>query len=525
MERGLRPDKLEILLTSPEASRVFKHWLYVFTRFKETIEASENAYLGILANSLSCENFEIIVDCTTFDEALNTLKDAFIKPANEVVARHHLSTGNQTSSENIDEYLRALYKLRVDCNFRSVSAEEYKNEYIRDTFITSLNSQQIRTRLLENNSLDLTNAVNQARSLEIAFRDSHSYQESSDISSSAQVIEPEEPKVDNDYPVTTTGDVCAATDSNIIKNQCYFCGGDRHSRSACPARNSTCRKCRKLGHYARVCRRKTGNAVSAFSVLACVPDVLKKSFIDVTLNGENVNALIDTGSSENFVSEAIVHLLKISTSYSGVVSLASSSYQSVIDKVCYCDIKVRGRLYFRIKLLIMKQLCTDVVLGLPFLTKHSNINLRYDGPEPSLDICALTALSITPPRVFSSLSSDCRPKATKSRKFGVKDSDFIRSEINRLLSEDIIENSQSPWRAQVLIVNQRNKRPLVIDYSQTINKFTYLDAYPLPSIDDLVNKIANYKFFSTIDLKSAYHLVPLLKEERHYTAFEANGRL
>ncbi|KAL7639654.1 UNVERIFIED_CONTAM: hypothetical protein RMT77_010157 [Armadillidium vulgare] len=313
MERGLRPEKLEVLPTSPEAPRVFKHWLYVFTRFKETVEASENAYLGILANSLSSENFEIIADCTTFVEALNTLKDAFIRPANEVVARHHLSTRKQTSSETIDEYLRALYKLSVDCNFRSVSAEEYRNEYIRDTFITGLNSQQIRTRLLENKSLNLTNAVNQARSLEIAFRDSHFYQGSLDISSSAQVVELEEPKIATDYTATTTGDVCAASVPNTGKTLCYFCGGDRHSRSACPARNATCRKCQKLGHYARVCRCKTGNAVSAFSVLACVPDVLKKSFIDVTLNGRNVNALIDTGSSENFVSEAIVQRLKIST--------------------------------------------------------------------------------------------------------------------------------------------------------------------------------------------------------------------
>ena len=63
---------------------------------------------------------------------------------------------------------------------------------------------------------------------------------------------------------------------------------------------------------------------------------------------------------------------------------------------------------------------------------------------------------------------------------------------------------------------------MVIDYSQTINRFTQLDAFPLPHISDMINDIAQYRVFSTIDLQSAYHQVPLRKEERPYTAFEAS---
>lgn len=65
----------------------------------------------------------------------------------------------------------------------------------------------------------------------------------------------------------------------------------------------------------------------------------------------------------------------------------------------------------------------------------------------------------------------------------------------------------------------------MIDYSQTINKFTLLNAYPLPKIETLVNKLAQYDLFSTIDLKSAYHQIPILENERPFTAFEADGQL
>ena len=77
----------------------------------------------------------------------------------------------------------------------------------------------------------------------------------------------------------------------------------------------------------------------------------------------------------------------------------------------------------------------------------------------------------------------------------------------------------------LLTKDERHKRRMVIDYSQTINRFTALDAYPLPRIDQQVNELAKCKWFSTLDLKSAYYQVPLATEDRAYTVFEADGKL
>ena len=63
---------------------------------------------------------------------------------------------------------------------------------------------------------------------------------------------------------------------------------------------------------------------------------------------------------------------------------------------------------------------------------------------------------------------------------------------------------------------------MVKDYSMTINKFTLPDAYPLPKIDELTDCLAQYSFFSTLDLKSAYHQILLRDNERQYRAFKAN---
>ena len=41
----------------------------------------------------------------------------------------------------------------------------------------------------------------------------------------------------------------------------------------------------------------------------------------------------------------------------------------------------------------------------------------------------------------------------------------------------------------------------------------------------MVNKISKYSVFSTVDLKSAYHQIPLKEEDKQYTAFQSGNKL
>ena len=88
-------------------------------------------------------------------------------------------------------------------------------------------------------------------------------------------------------------------------------------------------------------------------------------------------------------------------------------------------------------------------------------------------------------------------------------------------------STNSPWRAQVVITaNENGKKRLCIAYSRNINCLHISLRYPLPRIDDQVNKMANFKILGTLDLKIAYHQIPLLAESNKiYTTFEANGKL
>ena len=143
--------------------------------------------------------------------------------------------------------------------------------------------------------------------------------------------------------------------------------------------------------------------------------------------------------------------------------------------------------------------------------------------ETSLHLGVLEPLKANPVRLFEHLTPECQPIAAKSRHYSRADQAFIRTQVCQLLSNDIIEPSSSPWRAQLVIVkNEKHRKRMCVDYSQTVNKFTCLDAYPLPNMQSVINNVTQYKWYSSLDLRSAYHQVP---EERKYTAFEANGQL
>lgn len=134
----------------------------------------------------------------------------------------------------------------------------------------------------------------------------------------------------------------------------------------------------------------------------------------------------------------------------------------------------------------------------------------------------------SPPSEKSLIESchNCHPTAIKSRRYSKEDLTLINDKLYRLVKEGIIEPSQSPWQAQVIVTKEKNhKKCLAINYSQSINLFIQLDAFPFPSISFTVNDIAQYKVFSTLDLQTAYHQLPLKDDEKPYTVFKAKGRL
>ena len=61
-------------------------------------------------------------------------------------------------------------------------------------------------------------------------------------------------------------------------------------------------------------------------------------------------------------------------------------------------------------------------------------------------------------------------------------------------------------------------RRMVIDY-RALNKLTRKDKYPLPQIDEILDKLATGKYFTKMDLWSGFHQIRIRKGDEPKTAF------
>ena len=138
--------------------------------------------------------------------------------------------------------------------------------------------------------------------------------------------------------------------------------------------------------------------------------------------------------------------------------MAQSSLSAKTLGHCITELELCGRTYSNVHLSILPGLCSDLILGLDFQKRHQNVSFNYGGSESPLVVCGLSTLKVESPDLFSNLTADVHPIATKSRRYSYQDRKFIDAEVQRLLKEGIIEPSNSPWRAQVVVTRNENHK-------------------------------------------------------------------
>jgi hypothetical protein len=94
-----------------------------------------------------------------------------------------------------------------------------------------------------------------------------------------------------------------------------------------------------------------------------------------------------------------------------------------------------------------------------------------------------------------------------------------RNEVKKMLEQDVIEASKSPWASPVVIVTKKDSTVrFCCDYRQ-LNDVTVKDAYPLPRTDACLDSLAGATWFSQMDLCSGFWQIEMAPEDREKTAF------
>src|ERR1700738_28715 len=97
--------------------------------------------------------------------------------------------------------------------------------------------------------------------------------------------------------------------------------------------------------------------------------------------------------------------------------------------------------------------------------------------------------------------------------------DELKKQLTDSLAKGYIQESKSPYGAPVLFVKKKDGSMRMCVYYRALNKITIKNKYPLPRIDELLDRLLGAKYFSKIDLRSGYHQVRIAEDDVPKTAF------
>ena len=96
---------------------------------------------------------------------------------------------------------------------------------------------------------------------------------------------------------------------------------------------------------------------------------------------------------------------------------------------------------------------------------------------------------------------------------------YFQDEVKYLLENDFIEPSQSNYSSPCILVPKSNGTYRMCTDYRKVNSVTKTDSFPIPRIDDCVDKVVNSKYVTKFDLLKGFWQVPLTDRAKEVSAF------
>ena len=138
------------------------------------------------------------------------------------------------------------------------------------------------------------------------------------------------------------------------------------------------------------------------------------------------------------------------------------------------------------------------------------------------DIFSEELSELPPPRDVDhaiELIPGAQPVAKRPYKMSLPEAIELKEQLTQLLDQGYIKPNVSPWSAPVLFNRKKDGTlRLCIDY-RGLNQSTIKNKYPIPRIDELLDRLHGSQIFTKIDLKSGYYQIRIKEEDIPKTGF------
>ena len=538
----------------PDAWRRFKqHAVLMFTGpLRQKTEAEKCSFLllwiGDKGRDIS-NTWEITEDEAILLETYYDGFSAYLTPkANPIFARYKFHEKTQGSGESFEHFVTELKLLVKDCDYRN------SDEMVRDRIVFATNSPRVREKLLSQGpELTLDKAIDIARSYELAqvqlkamANDSHEvHTVHRKAGKSATVRYPSRANVSR-----------PSEGSKTNYKACSACGGHHNKLSECPAKGKQCLKCRKLNHFARVCKSKnhSSNRTGHRDVHAVEDDEdydselfvdivsterknEESAYADIGLGPQNqqMTFKLDTGAQANVIPAKDFATLMPSTPIRTDNRKLTGYGGHALKVNGYCTLEGRYKSNSITRKFYIVDCNGPPILGYRACQDLGLIKVVYaitDASEEEPDTQSANILNEYSD-VFKGIGEfqgECSfridpsiaPVVCPPRRVPFALRERLKVELDNMERDGIICKVTEPTQwVNALVVCEKpktHKLRVCLD-PRPLNKAILRPHYPLPTLEDVTSKLTGAKFFSVLDARSGYWAIKLSEESSLLTTF------
>ncbi|XP_011872774.1 PREDICTED: uncharacterized protein LOC105564750, partial [Vollenhovia emeryi] len=321
---------------------------------------------------------------------------------------------------------------------------------------------------------------------------------------------------------------------------CYICSKSGHLANSCPEKREN--KGKSITKEVNLCDRKAAQGI-------------------LDISGKSFPFIFDSGSECSLMKESVASNVngKITRNRIILVGIGKSDIASV--KHIQTEVKIRN-----LSLIVILHVIPDDCLNEPILLgrdilsmgisvqmglqgleifpcKISNIcdksnyisnslqldtDLFGDNKETLLNILSrysthfVEGIPITRVKTGEMRIDLIDPHKTVQRRpyrLSPSERQIVKDKIQELLNANIIRESNSPFASPILLVKKKDGTDrMCVDYRE-LNDNTRSDHYPLPRIDDQIDRLCGAHYFTSLDMASGFHQIPIHAESIERTAF------
>ncbi|XP_043227351.1 uncharacterized protein K02A2.6-like [Amphibalanus amphitrite] len=463
--------------------------------------------------------------------------------------------------ENIRDFVGRLKKQAEKCDF----TREQRTELIRDMIISRCPHSSLQVRMLEAQHLTAEDAIKMWESF-LQVRVQAKKLQEMNLTKEVNPSPEQEPKKEGESAYRVVGEKGQKSPfqhgdrkGGQSRGPCYRCGRSSHKASDClVTRGKTCNKCGGKNHFAKMCKSRqddgpsykrrvnaTRDEVEADRTVSDFDDFAftsesssaegRGTLTSVQLNGQTVRVLVDTGASADIITrkdfKTLVGFKTVKTNrrllpYGSKIPLKLDGQFLATTAVNGREVQSCWLIAAHGQVSLLSGVTAEL-LGLISTGKHVNQVAENGSQRLSLeailkenkDVFEDKLGQLADVKAHLRLKETAEPVFKRVRTVPYALQDQVESELKKWEDSGIAEKIEySDWGTPLVVVPKPGGGIRICgDYKCTVNPQLEVPKHPMPTLEDILAKLPDMKFFCKLDLSTAYLQMTLDEESQKMT--------